>query len=112
VGKTTLLHYFFNKIKNQNKKVKFLSFEKESDLALFNSIEDFKEYYKNYDFLIIDEFYYAENSGGKLKYLFDTTDIKFIISSFSCLELTFKTCPYLVGRIIKFELYPFFKEFL
>jgi predicted AAA+ superfamily ATPase len=80
---------------------------------LFENIEDFKEYYKDYQILIIDEFHYAKNGGQKLKYLFDTTKIKFIIFGSSSLELTFETGKYLVGRIFKFLLYPFsFREFL
>jgi predicted AAA+ superfamily ATPase len=62
---------------------------------------------------IIDEFHYAKEGGKKLKYLFDTTKIKFIISGSSSLELTFETGKYLVGRMFKFLLYPFsFREYL
>lgn len=111
-GKTTLLEHLFSKLKKE-KKVEFLTFERERDLALFENIEDFKEYYKDYQVLIIDEFHYAKNGGKKLKYLFDTTKIKFIISGSSSLELTFETGKYLVGRMFKFLLYPFsFREFL
>ena len=112
VGKTTLLQHLFSKLK-KNKKIEFLTFEKKGDLSLFENIEDFKEYYKDYQVLIIDEFQYAQNGGQKLKYLFDTTKIKFIISGSSSLELTFETGKYLVGRIFNFSLYPFsFREFL
>jgi hypothetical protein len=112
VGKTTFLEYLFSELKKR-KKAEFLTFEKEKDLALFESIEDFKEYYKDYDLLIIDEFHYAKDGGKKLKYLFDTTKTKFIISGSSSLELTFETGKYLVGRMFKFLLYPFsFREFL
>ncbi len=112
VGKTTLLEYLFSEIKKR-KKIKFLTFEKESNLSLFENIEDFKEYCKDYDVLIIDEFHYARDGGKNLKYLFDTTKIKFIISGSSSLELTFETGKYLVGRMFKFSLYPFsFREFL
>ena len=112
VGKTTFLKYLFSELK-KTKKIEFLTFEKESDLALFEDIEDFKNYYKNYEVLIIDEFHYAKEGGKKLKYLFDTTKTKFIISGSSSLELTFKTGKYLVGRMIKFYLTPLsFREFL
>ena len=113
VGKTTFLEHLFSNLKKQKKKVEFLTFERENDLALFESIEDFKDYYKDYQILIIDEFHYAKEGGRKLKYLFDTTKIKFIISGSSSLELTFETGRYLVGRMFKFLLYPFsFREFL
>ena len=113
VGKTTFLNYLFSEMKKTKKKIEFLTFEKEKDLALFENIEDFKEYYKEYDILIIDEFHYAKEGGKKLKYLFDTTKTKFIISGSSSLELTFATGKFLVGRMFKFSLYPFsFREFL
>lgn len=113
VGKTTFLEHLFLELKKKKKKIEFLTFEKERDLALFENIEDFKDYYQDYDILIIDEFHYAKNGSKKLKYLFDTTKIKFIISGSSSLELTFETGKYLVGRMFKFLLYPFsFREFL
>jgi len=113
VGKTTFLEHLCEELKKKKKKIEFLTFEKEKDLALFENIEDFKDYYKDYDILIIDEFHYAKDGGKKLKYLFDTTKIKFIISGSSSLELTFETGKYLVGRMFKFLLYPFsFREFL
>ena len=112
VGKTTFLRYLFSELK-KTKKIEFLTFEREKDLSLFENIEDFKEYYKDYEILIIDEFHYAKEGGKKLKYLFDTTKTKFIISGSSSLELTFETGKYLVGRMIKFYLFPFsFREFL
>lgn len=112
-GKTTFLNHLFLELKKKKKKIEFLTFEKEKDLALFENIEDFKDYYKDYDILIIDEFHYAKNGGKKLKYLFDTTKIKFIVSGSSSLELSFETGKYLVGRMFKFFLYPFsFREFL
>lgn len=111
-GKTTLLEHLFLELKKK-KKVEFLTFEKERNLALFENIEDFKDYYKDSDILIIDEFHYAKDGGRKLKYLFDTTKTKFIISGSSSLELTFETGRWLVGRMFKFFLYPFsFREFL
>lgn len=112
-GKTTFLEHLFSEFKKEKKKAEFLTFERERDLALFENIEDFKEYYKDYQVLIIDEFHYAKDGGKKLKYLFDTTKTKFIISGSSSLELTFQTGKYLVGRMFKFLLYPFsFREFL
>lgn len=113
-GKTTFLQHLFSQLKKGGKSVKLLTFEKRSDLALFNNdIEDFKDIYKKYDVLIIDEFQYAEKGGQKLKYLFDTTKTKYIISGSSSLELTFKIGKYMVGRMFRFFLWPFsFREYL
>jgi hypothetical protein len=114
VGKTTLLKRVKSFLESENKSVKFLTFEKSGDLSLFqDDIEDFKKVAKGYDCVIIDEFQYAREGGKKLKYLYDTTDTKFIISGSSSLELTFSTGKYMVGRLLSFELYPVsFREFL
>lgn len=112
VGKTTFLRHIARELRKTNK-VEFLTFEKESDLSSFGNIEEFKTYYKDFDVVIIDEFHYAENGGKKLKYLYDTTETKFIVSGSSSLELTFETGRYLVGRMLNFDLHPFsFREFL
>lgn len=112
-GKTTFIKHLEEKIQ-KNKKVKFLTFENRGDLALFqDKIDDFKDLVSSYDVVIIDEFQYAKDGGQKLKYLYDTTDIKFIISGSSSLELTYQTGKYMVGRIFQFLLMPFsFREFL
>lgn len=103
-----------NRLQASNQKVKYLTFESISDLNLFQeNIEDFKSLYREYNAIFIDEFHYARQGGKKLKYLYDTTDIKFFISGSSSLELTFNTDKYMVGRILKFHLWPFsFREFL
>lgn len=113
VGKTTFLQHLFNNLQKTKKKTAFLTLEREKDLSLFENIEDFKDYYSDYDVIFIDEFHYAKEGGKKLKYLFDTTKTKFIISGSSSLELAFSTGKYLVGRMAKFVLQPFsFREFL
>lgn len=114
VGKTTLLRRIDSHFQELGKKTKFLTFEKREDLSLFqDDIEDFKRIIKGYDCVIIDEFQYAREGGKKLKYLYDTTDIKFVISGSSSLELTFSTGKYMVGRLLSFELYPIsFRESL
>ena len=112
-GKTTLLKRLNSELKS-NKSVKFITFEKRGNLNLFqNDIEDFKDLIQQYQVVIIDEFQYAQECGQKLKYLFDTTDVKFIISGSSSLELTFQMGKYMVGRMLNFTLYPFsFREYL
>lgn len=113
-GKTTFIKHIEKELKQAGKKVKFISFEKRSDLDLFQeNIEDFKDLVGQYQYLIIDEFQYAKNGGQKLKYLYDTSKVKFIISGSSSLELTFQTGKYMVGRMLDFQLMPFsFREFL
>lgn len=114
VGKTTFLLHLEKKLREKNKRIKFLNFEKRSDLALFEkNIEDFRDLYKDYQIIIIDEFQYVREGGKRLKYLFDTTKTKFIVSASSSLELTFQTGKYMVGRLFNFTLYPFsFREYL
>jgi len=113
-GKTTFIQNLAKRFEREGRKVKFITFERKIDLDLFNnSIEDFKKIVEQYEIVFIDEFQYGRGGGQKLKYLYDTTKIKFIISGSSSLELTFQTGKYLVGRLIEFSLMPFsFREFL
>ncbi|EKE11288.1 MAG: hypothetical protein ACD_15C00111G0017 [uncultured bacterium] len=113
-GKTTLVKHLTSELEAKGKKVKFITFEKKADLALFqNSIEDFKEIADQFDCVVIDEFQYAKDGGQKLKYLFDTTKVKFIVTGSSSLEIKSQTGKYMVGRIFDFELLPFsFREYL
>ncbi|MDA2936404.1 ATP-binding protein [Patescibacteria group bacterium AH-259-L05] len=113
-GKTTLLLQLKNALEKKGKTVAYITFEKRSDLELFqDSIDDFKDMHKESDVIIIDEFHYVEEGGQKLKYLYDTTKSKFIISGSSSLELTFQTGKFMVGRLIHFRLWPFsFKEYV
>ena len=113
-GKTTLIRHLADEFLIGGKKVKFITFERKADLALFqNSIEDFREIAIQYDCVLIDEFQYAKDGGQKLKYLFDTTSVKFIVTGSSSLELKSQTGKYMVGRIFDFELLPFsFREYL
>ena len=113
-GKTTFIKHIEKELKQAGRKIKFISFEKRSDLDLFQeNIEDFKDLASQYQYVIIDEFQYAKDGGKKLKYLYDTSNTKFIISGSSSLELTFQTGKYMVGRMLDFKLFPFsFREFL
>lgn len=114
-GKTTLLKHLSDDILGQKKAVHLLTFEKRADLELFEQdIENFKNLYtQKYQVILIDEFQYAQDGGQKLKYLYDTTRTKFIITGSSSLELTGQTSKFLVGRLLSFELLPFsFSEFL
>ena len=113
-GKTTFIKHLESQFKKQGKKIKFITFEKMADLELFkDNIEDFKSLIEPYQYVIIDEFQYAKDGGQKLKYLYDTTKVKFIVSGSSSLDLTFQTGKYMVGRMLDFKLLPFsFREYL
>lgn len=112
-GKTTLLKRLEKILNQQNKSVEFITFEKNKQRKLFEEIEEFKNTYQQKDVVLIDEFQYAEGAGQKLKYLYDTTDTKFIITGSSSLDLNHKTGKYMVGRMFTFNLYPFsFREFV
>lgn len=110
-GKTTLLKKIFKPLKG----AVYLDFEDRETLELFNN--DIKSFYNLYcsdaKYLFIDEFQYAREGGKGLKYLYDISGIKIIISGSSALDLTHQAIKYLVGRIFVFNLFPFnFKEFL
>lgn len=110
-GKTTLL----KKVKSELNQAVYLSFEDQETLNLFNqNIKDFYLFYlKDKKYVFIDEFQYAKRGGKNLKYLYDTYNIKIIISGSSALDLTHQAIKFLVGRIFVFHLYPFnFSEFL
>lgn len=110
-GKTTLLKHIFKELKN----AVYLDFEDRETLELFE--EDIKSfidlYVKPYNYLFIDEFQYARESGKKLKYIYDNYKTKIIISGSSVSGLSIHSIRYLVGRIFVFNLYPFsFDEYL
>ena len=113
-GKTTFLKTLQQELSSKSKTI-FITFEDREKLDIFEQdIQNFiKLFVAPYETVFIDEFQYAKNGGQKLKYLFDTTSTKFIISGSSSLELTFQTGKYLVGRIFSFYLMPFnFNEFI
>lgn len=111
-GKTTLFQKISGELDNSN----FVSFEDRDVLRVFE--EDEKEFaethLEDYDYLLIDEFQYAEEGGKKLKYLYDNySDKKILITGSSAAEMTIKGLKHLTGRVMKFNLYPFsFREFL
>ncbi|MCK5107924.1 MAG: ATP-binding protein, partial [Nanoarchaeota archaeon] len=110
-GKTTLVKHILKDIKKVNQ----ITFEDIKTKNLFETdIDSFIELHiKEYDYLFIDEVQYSKDNGQKLKYIYDTSNIKIIISGSSSPDLSIHSLKYLVGRIFIFELYPFsFKEFL
>ncbi len=118
-GKTTLLKYFYKKLKNENKKVFFVNFE---DIDILNRINKHPEeifsviarpqrrvfndsgilpYY-----LFIDEIQYAKNPTNFLKYLYDTygSGLKIIATGSSAFYMDKKFKDSLAGRKRIFEL--------
>ncbi len=113
VGKTTLLQAIFDDL-SKKKRCLFLTFENRSELEIFETdIENFKKLYcENYQVIFIDEFQYAKDAGAKLKFLYDTTPVKFFITGSSSLEVK-EAGKFLVGRIFSFYLNSFsFLEYL
>ena len=104
-GKTTLLYHIFEQVKDR---AIFLSFEDQKILNFFTqNIDEFIELYVTpYKYTFVDEFYYAKQGGKSLKYIFDKTKAKFIISGSSNVDLTIEAVKYLVGRIFVFSLFP------
>jgi uncharacterized protein len=101
----------------------FFDLEKPRNLELLNGDPDiFITYLRSYHnwqenkdiVLFIDEIQYLDNPTSFLKYIHDTyTHIKCIVSWSSTLEIRWKLWDSLVGRIIKFDIFPLsFPEFL
>ena len=112
VGKTTIMKELQKEVIEQSI---FLTFEKLEDLKIFEQDIDFfiSKYVKNNQFLFIDEFHYAQSGGQQLKYIYDTCQIKIIISGSSEPELAIHSLQYLVGRVFIYKIYPLtFKEFI
>jgi len=112
-GKTTLLQIIYKQLFNKKKSI-FITFEEKKALDIFNNdLENFKKLYVDpYKIVFIDEFQYGQDCGQKLKYLFDVSSAKFIVSGSSSLEIK-NIGKHLVGRVFTFYLYPLsFLEFL
>ena len=111
-GKTTLFKKLQKDLENSN----YISFEDRDILRVFEEDEkEFAEIYlEEYDYLLIDEFQYANQGGKKLEYLYDEyPEKKIMITGSSAADMTIEGLKYLTGRVLKFNLYPFsFREFL
>ena len=110
-GKTTLFKKLDENLDNSN----YVTFEDRDVLGVFEEDEkEFAELYmENYNYLLIDEFQYAEKGGKKLKYLYDEYDTKMLITGSSAIDMTIEGLKHLTGRVLKFQLRPFsFREFL
>ena len=113
VGKSTVLNKLHKDISKKKKSV-FLTFEDKKILNFFQEdVESFKKTYIDpNEIIFIDEIQYAKDAGQKLKYIYDTTGKKIVISGSSSLEIR-DMGKFLVGRIFTFYLNPLsFSEFL
>ncbi len=112
VGKTTIMQHLYEKVKDR---AVYLTFDDLEVLDLFENNEKlFKEQYVDTnDIIFIDEIQYSKQSGRILKYLYDTTKKKFIVSGSSTPEISIHSISYLVGRMRVIEVFPIkFNEFI
>lgn len=121
VGKTTLMKIIQEKYIETDSA--FFDLENPDYLKLINQgPELFINYLKSYYAwhkdkkitIFIDEVQYLNNPTNILKYIYDNyPNIKLIVSGSSTLEIRNKLMDSLVGRILKFEIFPLsFYEFL
>ena len=119
VGKTSIMKIIQSKEKRQNL---FFDLEQKKYLDLVNSdqelfIDYLKSQWRNIKdniVVFIDEIQYADNPTSFLKYIHDHySNIKFIVSWSSTLEIRWKLRNSMVWRMLTFEVYPLnFQEFL
>ncbi|NIJ51588.1 ATP-binding protein [Dyadobacter arcticus] len=120
VGKSTTLKYLLTKITHPNKL--YLDLERVENRALFNqnSYTDIERGLQalglNFDqpaVLALDEIQLVANSTSVIKSLYDTYDIKFLVTGSSSFYLKNHFSESLSGRKQIFEMYPLdFEEFL
>lgn len=121
VGKTSLMKYLQET--HFSDRSFFFDLEKPANLRLLNGDPDlFVEYLKSYHgwqmgkkiVVFIDEIQYLDRPTSLLKYLHDAyPDIKCVVSGSSTLEIRGKIEDSMVGRLVKFDVFPLsFSEFL
>ena len=118
-GKTTLLKQLKNKYEKKGVSLKNIhEFTMEDEFEKQEFEKDVKKYFSFYinnggkHIFLIDEIQYVKNAGKLLKLIYDTMDVKIIVTGSSSLDLN-NIGKFLVGRAIFFDLYPFnFREFL
>lgn len=129
VGKTTLLRQFYRELKQEGKRVFFLSLE---NIDVLNALNEHPENIfqfterpinalekdagsKQRIYLLLDEIQYANDPSGFLKYLFDTylSHLKIIATGSSAFYIDRKFKDSLAGRKKIFHLHPLnFQEYL
>lgn len=119
VGKSTLLEYLEEELRNKGERVFSYSIDSELDNPLFTSPGVLKKFLQQqsdgkFFYLFLDEFQYLQDSGLFLKALHDSMKGKcqIIVSGSSSLEIS-KSSEFLTGRKIEFRIETFnFREFL
>jgi predicted AAA+ superfamily ATPase len=120
VGKTTTVKYLLNQIKNDNKV--FLDLERIEYRKIFSS-ENYEEIihaleiegvdFNKKAFIALDEIQLVPNITSVIKYIYDTYDVKFILTGSSSFYMKGHFSESLAGRKRLFELWPLgFDEFL
>jgi len=120
VGKTTLLHHLFEKVKSTNKAI--FDFSDPVERKLFTE-EDFNRIWLNIRdrgittnekaYLFIDEIQNLPVISQVAKYLYDHYDVKFVLSGSSSFYLKNLFPESMAGRKLIVEMFPLtFKEFL
>lgn len=106
IGKTTIMEYFYDKLKTKNSN--FISFDDLDELKLFEEQTNIfiEKYVEGKDYLFIDEIQYSKNSGRILKLIFDKYKIKIFISGSSKSEIAVSSLKDLVGRVFIFLCFP------
>ncbi|MBI4225506.1 ATP-binding protein [Candidatus Roizmanbacteria bacterium] len=120
VGKTTLLRYYFNKIKSENKIFLDLEdpfnqeiFEKRSYEAVKKSLDTRGIDLTRQSYIFLDEIQFTGNLPSVVKYLYDHYKIKFFLTGSASFYLKNLFSESLAGRKYIFELFPLdFEEFL
>lgn len=123
VGKTSIMLYLIDELKNKKNNVFYFDLEVPRYLEMINSgFEALYEYllakgYKKGEkaYVFIDEIQYLDDPSGFLKLFHDNygADIKLIVSGSSSFEIKSKFKNSLAGRTINFEIWPLdFEEFL
>lgn len=123
VGKTSIMLYLMDELKNGENKVFYFDLEISRYLEMINSgfeaLYDYllaKGYQKGQKaYVFIDEIQYLSDPSGFLKLFHDNfgASIKLIVSGSSSFEIKSKFKNSLVGRTVNFEVWPLdFEEFL
>lgn len=120
VGKTTAIHYLFNKINSLNKL--YFDLERVEYRVLFGgdnyqhivqALEAEGIDFSKKSYIAIDEIQLVPNITSVVKYLYDTYNIKFIVTGSSSFYLKNHFTESLAGRKLIFEMFPLsFNEFL
>ncbi len=115
VGKTTLLKMIAEKLEGEKVFINLDLLDNRRTLE-----ENPADFVKRFEkkgkklYLFFDEIQRVKNAGEKLKIIYDEfPEVKMFISGSSSLEIKTNVLPFLVGRLLLFELYTFdFEEFM